>query len=223
MNRHGIGKLQLLLQGIGIVHDAAAVELYRHLRGKIIDLADNAHIAVKDTGAVIDGDTVPAAYLPFQLIIVADLHNLIAAAEQPLPEGMLGLVRRSRIKISLKDLIQPFDAEGTLLHRHQDLDIGRRRTHIGGKPAVNETDHLPDDRIRVMPLQEKEIPAARLQRDLAALVDGVGIDDDGTALALPEDPAQAHGRKHLRPQQITQHIAGSHRGQLIGIADQDKT
>ena len=53
-----------------------------------------------------------------------------------------------------------------------------------------------------------------------APVHGVGAADDGGLLRLAEYLGQGHGGHDGAAEQIAQHVAGAHGGQLIRVADQ---
>ena len=54
------------------------------------------------------------------------------------------------------------------------------------------------------------------------LVDGVGTHHDAAGLCLPENACQAGDGYFFTVYNITEHVAGSHAGQLFGVAHHDE-
>ena len=103
--RDRVGKLHLIHHGKRIGHSLALIILYRHKLAKLIDLQNRSHIPIKDPQPLINGNTLFADHIPFKLIIVFGLHNLIALPEQRPPTFMLHFSGRGRIDILLENLV----------------------------------------------------------------------------------------------------------------------
>ena len=52
------------------------------------------------------------------------------------------------------------------------------------------------------------------------LVDPVGVHDNGALLGLAENLGESHPRHHMAAQQVVQHVARPHGGQLVRVAHQ---
>ena len=78
MDGNGIGKLQLFQLFEAVFYHFPLIKFYGKIFRIFIDLTDNTHITVEYTGPFICGDAVFTAYLPFHLVIIFDLHYLIA-------------------------------------------------------------------------------------------------------------------------------------------------
>ena len=85
MDRHSIRKFQLIQQFVRIFHHTPFIEIYRDGLCKIIDLFNNSGISVKHPGSFVYAESIFAADLPFQLIIIFDLHDFIAFPENDRP------------------------------------------------------------------------------------------------------------------------------------------
>ena len=92
-------------QGVLLPKKPALIKLYLHRLREAVDGADDPRIPVENAFTLIHRDSVAVAYFPLDLIIVLDLHDLIAHTEDR-PAGLfLLLIRRRRVKLLLKLLI----------------------------------------------------------------------------------------------------------------------
>ena len=102
MNGNGICQLQLLRlhKRIG---DTPVFIIFHGQGGRIfIDFCYSSHIPVKNSQSFVNGDTVPAHNLPFQIIIVFNLHDLVSFPESHTAEGMLSFIRSRRVHVFLQ-------------------------------------------------------------------------------------------------------------------------
>ncbi len=77
--------------------------------------------------------------------------------------------------------------------------------------------------LRLGGCEEKEVAAAGgLQVGELAAVDGVGAGDDTAAGGLAEDFGQLHARHDGAGDEVVEHHAGAHRGELVGIAHNEQ-
>ena len=77
----------------------------------MIDTPDDTQIPVEYTDTALSSDPVLPADLPFQLIIILNLHDLVAFTEQTAAVFFLLFLIGSGIQILLQDPIQPFNTK----------------------------------------------------------------------------------------------------------------
>ena len=222
VDRHGISELQLLQRPVGILDKASFVKFDLQALTRIADGTDHTHISVEYAVPAVRPHAVPAADLPAQLIIVLRLHDLVAHPEQMIAEDFFRLPFGRRIKIALQDSVQAFDAQRSLAHRAEHLNIIRLRVNIGRKLPADKLDDAADDPVHIAAAEKKEVAAPVVKRDLLAPVDPVGVDDDIRAFRLTENPVQPHAGKGLRGDDVLQHRARTHGRKLVHIAHEDQ-
>ena len=119
---------------------------------------------------------------------------------------------------------------GAAVHRRQHLDVADRvEPESGGDPAGGDVHHKPGGLLRRVQArifgglagEPVEVAEAGQLRDLA-VVDAVGVDDDAGPPGLAEDLGQSHPRDGAGGEQVAQHLAGAHRGELVDVADQQQ-
>ncbi len=203
VDRGGVGELQLVEIFRGVV-DLPALEADGHLRSLLVDRGDAAEIAVPY----------------FQVVIVADLHHLVAHPEAP--PAMLDR-RAAGIQPGAQPRVQALDADRPAVHRRQDLNLGDRiETEARGDPLGDQLLDRPGDLLGIAPLDEEEIaPRGGGGRDLAA-VDPVGVDHDRALAGLAEDLGQAYHVHHAGTDQIAEHAPRTDRGELVDVAHQNQ-
>ena len=133
MDRCCISELQLLGLFIRIIRKSSLFILHGHQLSIRIDLPDNAQVAVEHTHAALSDHSIDSPDLPLQLIVVFDLHDLVAFPEHAAAVFFFFFLRRRRIQVSLKDHIEALHPQRPLPHRCEDLDILGFRVHIPGK------------------------------------------------------------------------------------------
>jgi hypothetical protein len=168
-------------------------------------------------------DTTPRSpFVDLVVVIVLDLHDLVARTEGPAEAFDADLARR--VQLFLKLDIQGASTEAAPVHRAQHLDVA----HWIEPEALR--DALPHDRqqlshrpFRVRRIDEVEVAAVnRSQIGHQALVDAMRVHDDPALNGLAEDLGQAHNRHGTRCDDVGQHSPGPDRSQLIDIADQQQ-
>ena len=105
VDRDRVGKLQLLQLLKAVLHHPPLVEFHLHGLREAVDGADDPCIPVEDTLTLIHRDSVTVADLPLDLIVVLNLHDLIAHTEDRSAGLFLLLIRRRRVKLLLELLI----------------------------------------------------------------------------------------------------------------------
>ena len=135
---------------------------------------------------------------------------------------LLLFLRGRRVQILLQHTVEPFHPQHAFSHGRQHLNVKRLGVHEFGQFFLNECQQHPNDNVGVIPFQEKEIHALIVQRHLLPPVDAVGIDDDITLGCLPENLCQPQYRKGLGTDDVFQHTARPHRGQLVHVTHHDE-
>ena len=92
----GVGQLQLFQLLEAVLHPLTLVELHGEKLSVVVDLPDDAHVAVEDSAPGLNGDSVAVHNLPLHLVVVPDLHDLVAHPVDGAAGFLfrLGLVRR---------------------------------------------------------------------------------------------------------------------------------
>ena len=217
-----VGKFQLFQLFKRIVRAASVLKLHFRSFRELIYGFQYSGVSVENSHAFFHRDTVSAPHFPFQLIIVPHLHDLIPFPEKALPVFLFFFGWIRRIQVSLQDLVQSLHAQKALAHGSQNLDIERFRLHISREFVLDQRDHYPDNDIRVISLQEKEIAAFIIQRHLLASVDLMGVYNDIALRRLAENLLQLHNGKHSAADDIPEDIPGSYAGKLILISHKDQ-
>ena len=93
MDRNGIREFQFLQCRERIVDPSSVIEFHQQCGHGIIDFLNPSHISVEYAHSLDD--------LPFDLVIVFDLHDLIAFPENGIAIGMLLFMRIRWIQITL--------------------------------------------------------------------------------------------------------------------------
>ena len=223
MDRDGVGKLELLQISVGIIDESSLIEFDRHERRKVVYFPDNSHVPVEDALSMAHRDPVFPPHFPFHLVIIPDLHDLVADPEEPVSERLLFLLFIRRIQIFLQDPVHPLDAQKPLLHRGKNLNIERGCVHIARKAVPDELDDVADDPVRIRPLEEEKIPALIGKDDLFPAVDPVRIHNNVRFRRLAEDLHETDCREDIRLKHIPQNRTGSYGGQLVHIPDKDQS
>ena len=80
VDRDRVGELEALAVLEGVL-DEAVVEADRQVLGEAVDLGDDADVAVEDALSLLGRDAVATADLPDEVVVVSDLHDLVADTE----------------------------------------------------------------------------------------------------------------------------------------------
>ena len=81
MNCNSISQFQLFCLFRIKCNISVIIKLYFYIISNIIYFLNNSHISVKNAGAGIHKKTFICPLLPFKLIIIFNLHNLVAFSE----------------------------------------------------------------------------------------------------------------------------------------------
>ena len=159
---------------------------------------------------------------PGQAIVVFDLHHLV-----PLPEHHVAIfpfffLMGRGIQGLLQALIQIIDPQRALFHGGQHLDILQRLlgAQLRGLAAI-EGNKPPDHRLLLLHGFKAEI-LQPFQDGHLALVDPVGVGDDGAAAGLAEDLRKAYHWDLAGIHHIPQYVSRPHGGQLVTVSHHDQ-
>ena len=100
-----IRQFQFFQSGEWVIYTSAIIKLYRQCRSGIIDLPYSSHISIEYTQTFIYGNIISADDLPFQLIVIFDLHDLVALTEHCISARMLLFTGIGRIQIPLQNSV----------------------------------------------------------------------------------------------------------------------
>ena len=218
MYRCGVGELQLVRLFERIVCEFSFLKLHGDHLGIRVDAPDHAEVSVEYTHTALRHDSVDAADFPLHLVIVADLHDLVALAEDITSIFPLGFVRYGRVQELLQKLIQIFHTECTFPHRSQNLDILRAGIHITRQFLGHQRhQHFPDH-VDIVPFQKEEIFALIVQYNLFPIMDLMCIDNNIALGCLPENVRQADNRKAFLTDQIPEDTARADTWKLVLVS-----
>ena len=97
MNCNRICQLQFIQLCKIIVYKTVVFKPHQHLFRKEVDVFYHTGISVKNAVAAVIGNAVAAFALPFQLIVIFYLHDLIAHAVNGIPDFFFHFVCGRRI------------------------------------------------------------------------------------------------------------------------------
>ena len=122
----------------------------------------------------------------------------------------------------LEDGIEPLYAKKPFSRRRHDLYLVRSRPHIAGELFLNQHDGHADDGIRILPLQEEEIPALVVQYHRLSRVDFMGVHHDIALSCLAEYPGQRHHLELSGSNDVLEDAPRSDRGELVHVSHKDE-
>ena len=206
VNGYGVGRGQLV-QLIKFIGDHAFVK--GDAQGAVgkVKKADPPHVAVEHV----------------LIVVVAYLHDLVVQAKGAFAAphfkavGVQGLLQ-ARIHMSR--------AHSSLVHGGKHLDVVHRvKPEAARNMVAHQVDHKVGGFFRIILVDEvkvrKAVFAGFQRRNLAA-IDKVGVADNFTFCRLAEYFGQLYHRNHTGGYYVGQHVARTHRGQLMHIAHQYK-
>ena len=104
VNGDRIGKLQFFQQFKRILYFSLFIVFNFQCFSICIDLGDNSHIAIKNPHSFIHRQSILGCDLPFKLIVILDLHHLVAHAEFVIAIFFFRFSRSGGFKYSCKIL-----------------------------------------------------------------------------------------------------------------------
>ena len=172
-----------------------------------VEAADEADIAVENV----------------LIVIVLDLHHLVAQAEDLPVKRLLGFHRAGGIEGRLQLLIQGVHSGRAAVHGRQHLHLAERvEAEALGDALADDILHPLCGFLGRLGGEEEEIGGFLGEERHFPLVDAVGVGDDVRPGCLAEDDAQARHRGDTAGDHIPQHVACPHRGELVYVAHQQQ-
>ena len=112
MYRHGVGELQFCRRVLKIIQHLFVIDFHTQTTGIFVHIDDDAHVAVIYAFA---HRAVFAA--PRQVVVILDLHHLVALAENRAVHRHLRLVFRGRVNLLAQLTVQLHRAKLALASR----------------------------------------------------------------------------------------------------------
>ena len=219
---YGIRQLQLFGHVKTVFHFSGLIKFYFQCFCILIDFCNNPHVTVKYSGSFIDSQTELCGNFPFELVIVFNLHYLIAHPEQSSVYLPLCPAFLRRIQIPLEDSVQSFYSQKTFPCRCHHLNFIGMSMNISGQLFLNQHDDNPDNCICILPPQEEKVPAFIIQNNRLSGINLMSIHYNVTFSRLTENPGKDDHREPLRRNNIFQHTARPHRRELVHIPHQNQ-
>src|ERR1700752_2840653 len=194
VNRRCIGEHQLIQVAKPVDH-LTTVKLDADFGFLHVDARDHAEVAIVD----------------ILVVIVLDLHDLVARAEGPAKPLDADLARRVQGVLQLN--IQRAGTEAAPVHRAQHLNATDGvEPKTFRDPLLHDRQQLLNTLFRVRRIDEIKIAA--LDRG-QALIDAVRIDNDPALGGLAKDLGQAYDRHGTRCDDVSQHLSQPDGRQLV--------
>ncbi len=126
------------------------------------------------------------------------------------------------MSLLLQSGVQVGDAGAAAIHRREDLNVGRLQAEFVGDARRHQIHDQFGGLVGILfDEEEKIIGFLRRERHLPA-IDAVRVGDDVRLHGLPEDHVQPDDGGALGGDDVAQHVARAHAGQLIDIADEQQ-
>ena len=126
------------------------------------------------------------------VVVVADLHHLVADAEDPAAHPTLGQPGPRRVERFLQEGVEVADAHRAPVHGAEHLDFFRLQTELAWDAFLTNSTTSVGGLLRIFFLKEEEVAGVTIiQHGHLPLVDAVGVDDDVAAFRLAEDDVEA--------------------------------
>lgn len=186
---------------IGLVIDSLVIVKDRDFFRVFPDFVDDADVSVKHV----------------LVVVVADLHHAIAGT--PIAAGNFNAFLAG-VQEVLQEVVQFVNAERSFAHRREELHILRVNVDFFLDAARDEAGDDVFSFIGRLVGQKVEVRAFD-GRGANALIDFRCFVGDVVSAGLAENVLKAGARNLGATQQVVQHIASSHAGELVGIAHEN--
>ena len=227
MHRQGVGQIQRVQLLLLVRDHPVVVKQHGHHMLRRVDALDIAHVAVEHALPFFGAEGRLTGIL--DLIIVFGLNDLVAhsvlrlAVQQGIHAGTL------RVQRFLQKPVQVGRAAVALFGGGQNLNAagGLRLPLLPGEAQIfwqpgaqQVANGLRRFGLQHLSGEEKvRVPAAKNRH--FTVIDPVGVEHDHAAFILPENIRQANGGHHVAVQDVLEHVARAHAGQLIRVAYQN--
>jgi hypothetical protein len=182
-----------------------------------VELRDEFVLLAVDLGNVAD-----VAVVDLAVVVVLDLHDLVADAE--CRAELLHAVLARRVQRGLQRLVDCARTRDAAIHRAQHLDVTQRiDAKLSRQPRLHEIDHGLGDGLGLLDLQHVEVRGftGSGQGREHSLVDLVRAAHDARRGRLAKHLGQTDDRHRPGVNQIAQELARPDRWQLVHVADKD--
>src|SRR6266516_2356529 len=199
----------------------------RHQGIKLTEAVDDGTSVEADSEFAIVGidirDIADVAVIDLLVVVVLDLHDLVAGREDPAES--LDLTFAGRIQSRLQFDVERTRTNPAPIHWAQHLDIPDGIKAESTRDAgFHQVDNAGNCGFNIIRLDKIEVTLALWFTQIGknALVDPVSIHDDLALSRLTEHFGQAHHRQHPTRDHVGEHLAGTDRRQLVDIPDHQK-
>ena len=217
MNGDSVSVLKLF-QVFERINRRPVVEKNFHRSRIMVNGQNNSDIAVKNARRGFP------SLCPYNVIIILDLHDLVALAENPCTEFKFVFFRRRRIHHLLQRTVEIHRTELTLFGRAYNLNVGDGIIAVCfRKTARIKLYHRIGGGKQIFPLQEEKVPVGDVQFGILPFNYPVSIRDNQAFECLTEYPCQLDNRQKTAGDNIVKHISRSYGRKLIAVADKHKT
>src|SRR5262249_17306630 len=165
-------------------------------------------------------DVADIAVVDLLVVVVLDLHDLVAGCEDPAES--LDLTFAGRIQCRLQFDVERARTDAAPVHRAQHLDIlDGIEAEAARNPGFYQLHNAGNGGFRIVRLDEIEVALALWLAYIGkdATVDAVSVHDDLAFGRLTEHLGQAHHRDGSTRDHIGKHLAGTDRRQLVDVPD----
>ncbi len=168
-------------------------------------------------------DVADVAVIDLLVVVVFDLHDLVARREGPTEP--LDLALAGRVKRRLQFDVERARADAAAVHRAQDLDvtdgIEPEASRDSGADQLQDPGHGD---LRVVCRHEVEVAPALWLAQIGdgALIDAVCADYDLAAGGLAEDLGEADHRDRAALDHVGQHLTRPDGWKLVDVADHEQ-
>src|ERR1700720_4396273 len=203
VDRRGVGRPQRI-EFAEAVGDSAAVETGGEFASVGIDIVDVADVAVVDVFVVV----------------VLDLHDLVAGGEGP--TETLDLALAGGVQRRLKFDIQRAGSDATAVHRAQHLNVTDGiEAEAQGDARLHQFDDPRHGGFGIVRLHKIEVAVALGPGEVGngAPVDLVRAGADPAVGGLAKDFGQAHDRHRAGSDDVGQDLTRADGGELVDVAD----
>ena len=172
---------------------------------------------------MLHGKTFRVVPDPFQVIVILDLHDLVAFPENLFAVLKLCFVSIGRIKKCLEFPVQKLHAQGAFAGRTEHLDLQPVTADIRRQLLCDQGSYRCRDALRLTAPDKQKVLTSFGKVYRLSPIDPVRVEDDIRLGRLTENPCQPDSFKTSGIDHIAEHIACADTWQLVGVAYQYHT
>ena len=187
MDAHAVGQFQFFEVGQRVEGLAAIVEGHGQFLVVGVGGGDIANVAVEHA------QTVFHAARPAHVVVVLDLHDLVALAEDHLAAAQLALAGGGRVDGLLQHGVEGVNARVHALHRRHHLYAAQGiDAQIARQARGDQLHHGIDRRAHALLALEEKVRVPRAHLGIFSAVDAMGVAHDHARGGLAEDLGERH-------------------------------